>query len=164
MRLWSRTALIPLLVAAVATAGCGKTTQTATPATVTIRTTTAGTVTAAPSPGYKPTQLPTLKQLAVDRFNAWWWTDERAAYLLEANARSALHDAPRYSTWYVRSAECTGTGRTTRYLARKPLSQQFVCTVRTFAGPSSTTSGPTLTVRVIALTRDSFDLDVQTGE
>src|SRR2546427_4078355 len=97
MRLWSRTALIPLLVAAVATAGCGKT--------------------------HKPIQLPTLKQLALHRFNAWWWTDERASYLLEANARSALHDAPQYSTWYVRSAECTGTGPTTRYLARKPLSQ-----------------------------------------
>jgi hypothetical protein len=138
MRLGGRTALIPLLVAAVAAAGCGKTT--------------------------KPILVPTLKQLAVHRFNAWWWTDERAAYLLEANARSALHDAPQYSNWHVRRAECTGTGATTRYRARKPLSQQFVCTVQTFAGQSGTTNGPTLTVRVIALTQDYFDLDVQTGK
>ena len=162
MPLPTRASVTIFLLAAVATSGCANTRQKAT--AVTIAVTTTVTPTAATPRKLKPLRPSALEQLALHRFNAWWWTDERAAYLLETNASSALHDAPEYANLRLSRAKCTAAGRTTRYRASKPLAQRFTCTVHTSAGVSDTTNGPTLTVTVLALTRDTFDVDVRTGD
>jgi hypothetical protein len=153
-----RSSFVFLAAAVLAAAGCGHSSTSVVTATTTTRSTETVTVTVA-APQKPPLfRLPTMRQLAELRANAWWWTPERASYLLEANALRALQTIPDLADWYVDSAECSGSGRGIHYLVRRPLFQQFVCTVSTFVGVSGTKYGPTLTIRVLALTRDSFNV------
>ena len=96
-----------------------------------------------------------MEQLAVFRANTWWWTPERTTYLLETNAHRALHGIRDFASLYVDRAECKGTGK--EVLTSRPLFQQFICTISTLRGNSGQ-HGPTLTVRVLALTRDVFEV------
>src|SRR6266508_6340783 len=141
--------LAPLLLAA-----CGSTMS----ITVTATETRTTTVTASPPP--KPLRLPSLQQLAVARSGLWWWTEERAEHLLEANALWALHDVPQFAAWNVEAPHCTGTGARIHYLARKPLFSEFNCLVSTFVGVSTIQHGPTLNLSVMTRTRDYFDVDL----
>jgi hypothetical protein len=152
---------ISVVAFVLGSAGCGSSSRSAVTASTTkVPTTKSITVTATSSEKPPSLGLSTMRELAVLRANAWWWTEQRASSLLEANALSALHAIPDFANSTVDHAQCSGNRRGIHYLGRRNLFQQFTCTVSTFVGVGSVKRGKTLTVRVLALTRDHFDVDL----